>query len=302
MKSGVVENQIGQALVETRRTRLLRMLRAFGRLLWANPNLAFGLLILISVSTIAIVAPLIERYDPIELSVFERMQGPSSDHWFGTDHVGRDVYSRTIHGSRTSLLVASCVVVIVSVAGVLIGLTVGYNRRLDNVIMRVLDGIMAFPTLILALALMALLGSSVQNVIIAICVVDTPRMVRVVRASVLTLRDQEFVEAARAIGAPTSRILLRHITPNTYAPVMVQASLFFAQAIITEASLSFLGAGTPAFIPTWGNIIAHGRKYIQTAIWISLFPGIFLATTVLAVNMAGDALRDILDPRLRGRR
>ncbi|MDP2950343.1 MAG: ABC transporter permease [Chloroflexota bacterium] len=177
----------------------------------------------------------------------------------------------------------------------------GYSRAVDNVLMRFMDGLMAFPTLVLALALIALLGSSIQNVIIAITVVDSPRAVRVVRSCVLSLREQTFVEAARAVGVPTWRILFVHIAPNTLAPVMVQASFIFAGAIMTEAALSFLGAGSPPHIPSWGNLISQGRGYLQVAFWMIFFPGLFLALTVLAVNLVGDGLRDALDPKLRRR-
>ncbi len=183
-----------------------------------------GFLVMVIAATIAIFAPLIERYDPIELSPFERLSPPSAKHWFGTDATGRDIYSRTVHGARLSLSVAFSVVVLVSIAGTALGLLSGYSRRVDMVLMRFMDGLMAFPTLMLALALIALLGPSIQNVIIAISVVDTPRMVRIVRSAVLSLREQPFVEAARAIGVPTWRILFVHIAPNTIAPVTVQAT------------------------------------------------------------------------------
>ena len=280
-------------------------LATVARTLRKNPNLLGGTIVLAVMVTIAIItaspaAHLIARYDPQALSLVDRVKGPTGEHWFGTDHLGRDVYSRTMHGAKVSLIVATSVAVIVTIVGLAIGVTVGYSRKLDNIVMRFMDGLMSFPTLVLALALVATLGSSLPNVILVICVVDTPGMVRVVRGVVLSLRERSFVEASRAIGAPLPRILIWHIAPNTLAPVVVQASVYFAGAILTEAALGFLGVGTPEYIPSWGNIIARGREFIQVGFWISFFPGVFLALTILAANLIGDGLRDALDPRLRG--
>ncbi len=266
-----------------------------------NPNMLLGCVILAVVVAVALVSPYLTRTDPSELNPFERLQPPSADHWFGADHLGRDVFDRTLVGSRVSLLVGFSVGIITSVAGLGIGLIAGYYRRMDNVLMRFMDGLMAFPSLLLALALIAVLGASVFNVILVICVVDTPRMVRVVRGSVLTLREQQFVEAAYAIGTPAWRIMLRHIAPNTFAPVMVQATFIFALAIIVEANLSFLGAGVPPSIPSWGNIMGQGRTYLQIAVWVTFFPGLFLSLSVLSINLVGDGLRDTLDPRFARR-
>ena len=206
-----------------------------------------------------------------------------------------------MYGGRISLLVGFAVGGITTVGGLFIGLIAGYYRKVDNVVMRFMDGLMAFPTLILALALIAVLGASVQNVIIVITVVSVPRMVRVVRSSVLSLREQQFVEAARALGVPAWRILALHIAPNTLAPVMVQGTFVFALAVITEANLSFLGAGVPPTTPSWGNIMGQGRTYLQIAVWVTFFPGVFLSLTVLSINLLGDGLRDALDPKLRRR-
>jgi len=259
-----------------------------------------GIVMLVIVSVIAIISPFISG-DPLYMVVPDRMQGPSGDYWFGTDSLGRDVYTRTIHGTRISLIVGLSVAASTAAIGTVVGLVSGYVRRLDAVIMRIMDGLMAIPTILLGLALIAVLGASLQNVIIAIIVVDTPRMVRVVRGSVLSLREQTFVESARAIGAPVWRILFKHIAPNTVAPTIIQATYIFAVAILTEASLSFLGAGIPPVTPTWGNIMSEGRRFIQAAVWITFFPGVFLSITVLSVNLVGDGLRDLLDPRLRRR-
>ena len=281
--------------------------RSLFRILRANPNLAAGLAVLIVMSLIAIFtatpwAVKLARYEPTELSVRERVDRPSSSHWFGTDGLGRDVYSRTMHGAKTSLIVASSVALTVTVVGVALGVTVGYSRIADNIVMRIMDGMMSFPTLVLALALVATLGSSLLNVILVITIVDTPGMTRVVRGVVLSIRERPYVDAARMSGASLPRILAIHIAPNTLAPVIIQASVFFAGAILTEAALGFLGVGTPEFIPSWGNIIASGRIFIQVGFWIAFFPGVFLALTVLATNLVGDGLRDVLDPRLRGSR
>ena len=281
--------------------------RSLFRILRANPNLAAGLAVLIVMSLIAIFtatpwAIKLARYEPTELSVRERVDGPSSSHWFGTDGLGRDVYSRTMHGAKTSLIVASSVALTVTVVGVALGVTVGYSRIADNIVMRIMDGMMSFPTLVLALALVATLGSSLFNVILVITIVDTPGMTRIVRGVVLSIRERPYVDAARMSGASLPRILAVHIAPNTLAPVIIQTSVFFAGAILTEAALGFLGVGTPEFIPSWGNIIASGRIFIQIGFWIAFFPGVFLALTVLATNLVGDGLRDVLDPRLRGSR
>lgn len=279
--------------------------RATGRALRRNPNLMFGTAVLTIMALLALftatpAAKLIARYDPQALSLVDRVEAPTGEHWFGTDKLGRDVYSRTLHGSKVSLIVAISVALTVTVLGMVLGIIVGYNRTADNIVMRVMDGLMSFPTLVLALALIATLGSSLINVILVIVIVDTPGMTRVVRGVVLSLRERSYVESARAIGTPIFRILLRHIAPNTLAPVIVQASIFFAGAILTESALGFLGVGTPEYIPSWGNIISTGREFITINFWISFFPGIFLALTVLAANLVGDGLRDVLDPRLRG--
>ena len=271
------------------------------RALAKNPNMAFGFAILVIISFFTIFAGFIDRYDPIKLAPLDRLLAPSADHWFGTDTTGRDVYSRTIHGGRVSMLVGFSVAVLTVSSGMIIGLISGYNRKADMIIQRFMDAIMSFPTLLLALALIAMLGSSVTNVIIVITVVDVPRMVRVVRGQVLSLREVQFVEAARAIGAPTWRVLMLHVAPNIFAPVIVQATFVFAQAILVEAGLSFLGLGIPPELPSWGNILALGRTFIQTAVWIAFFPGLVLTITVLAINLVGDGLRDALDPKLARR-
>ncbi len=295
----IVTPTFGQRMVAWRRI-IFRTLRA-------NPNLAVGMTVLILMGSIAIFTATpwainLARYNPTELSVKERITRPNSAHWFGTDQLGRDVYSRTMHGAKTSLIVASSVAVVVSIVGMSLGVAVGYSRIADNIVMRIMDGMMSFPTLVLALALVAVLGSSLFNVILVISIVDIPGMTRLVRGVVLSIRERPYVDAARMSGASLPRILAIHIAPNTLAPVIIQTSVLFAGAILTEAALGFLGVGTPEFIPSWGNIISTGGKNIQVGFWIALFPGIFLALTVLSANLVGDGLRDVLDPRLRGSR
>lgn len=283
------------------RSRWTTGVRSAQRALLKNPNMLVGFVILAVISFFTIFAGYVDRYDPLKLDPLIRLDSPSAEHFFGTDNTGRDVYSRTIHGGRVSLLVGFTVALLTVCAGMVIGLISGYDRRADIVIQRFMDAIMSFPTLLLALALIAMLGSSITNVIIVITVVDTPRMVRIVRAQVLALREFQFVEAARALGAPTWRVLLLHVAPNTFAPVMVQATYVFATAILVEAGLSFLGLGIPPDLPSWGNGIALGRTYLQTAVWVSFFPGLVLTITVLAINLVGDGLRDALDPKLARR-
>lgn len=285
--------------------RVRKIITTVRRTLRTNPNLLAGtaiiaFMILLALLTFLPTKDLVARYNPQELALQQRVESPSSTHWFGTDSLGRDVYSRTLHGTKTSLRVGAAVAVLVTIVGVSLGVLVGYNRVADNIVMRFMDGMMSFPTLILALALVATLGSSLNNVILVIVIVDTPSMTRIVRAVVLSLRERTYVDAARASGASTKRILFFHIVPNTLAPVIIQASVFFGGAILTEAALGFLGVGTPDFIPSWGNIISSGRGYIRVGFWIAFFPGVFLALTVFAANLLGDGLRDVLDPRLRG--
>ena len=263
-----------------------------------HPTTAAGVVVIFLMVLIALLAPLLYTYDPTDIAGLERLRPPSAHHWFGQDFLGRDVYSRTLYGTRISLIVGFSVAAVTMIIAVFTGLLTGYIRRVDAVIMRFMDGLMAIPTVLLAIAMMAILGGSVQNVIIALTVVESPRAVRVVRASVLSLREETFVDAARAIGAATPRILIRHIFPGTMTPLIVQGTFICAAAILVEAVLSFLGAGTPPEIPSWGTMMAEGRRTISQAMWVIGFPGMFLTITVLGVNMAGDGLRDMLDPQL----
>lgn len=265
-----------------------------------NPTVVIGTSILALMAAVAIFAPWLAT-DPLYLNPIDRLKPPSKEFWFGTDHLGRDVYARTVFGTRISLTVGLAVATFSTAIGLAIGLVAGYIRIVDAIVMRIMDGLMAIPGILFAIALMALFGSSVQNVIIAITVPEVPRVVRLVRAVVLTIREQPFVEAAVASGTRLPTILVRHILPNIFAPLMVQATYVCASAVIVEALLSFLGAGTPPEVPSWGNMMADGRVYFQIKPWIILFPGICLALMVLTVNVLGDGLRDTLDPRIARR-
>ena len=260
--------------------------------------MVLGLVILAAMVAMAVLAPLLGTVDPLAVSPLRRLKPPSAVYWFGTDAVGRDVYSRTIYGGRISLGVGLSVAVFATATGLGIGVLTGFSRAADAILMRIMDGLMSIPPVLLAIALMALTRASVGNVIFAITVSEVPRVTRLVRGVVLTLRDQPFIEAAVASGSGVARILLRHILPNTIAPLLVQGTYICASAMITEAILSFIGAGTPLNVPSWGNIMAEGRALFQIAGYIILFPGLFLSASVLAVNLVGDGLRDALDPRL----
>jgi peptide/nickel transport system permease protein len=275
----------------------LRFRDAFRR----HPTAIVGALVLGAMVLAALLAPWLGTVDPQSLSPIQRLKSPSSGHWFGTDMLGRDVYSRVIYGSRISLTVGVAVAALSIGIGLAIGLVTGFIRWIDAVVMRVMDGLMSIPSVLLAIALMALTKASVGNVIIAITLAEVPRVVRLVRSLVLSLREQPYVEAAIAAGTNLPLILLRHILPNTVAPLLVQGTYICASAMITEAILSFIGAGTPPNVPSWGNIMAEARSMFQLASYLIFFPGLFLSLTVLAVNLLGDGMRDALDPRLARR-
>jgi peptide/nickel transport system permease protein len=258
-----------------------------------------GLLILVIIAALAILAPLIAPYSPSRLSVVNRLKPPSGIYWFGTDEFGRDVFSRTIYAGRLSLLVGASVVAFAAVFGVTLGLVAGFFRRLDTPIARIIDAMMAFPDILLAIALVAALGPSLVTVIVALGIVYTPRLARIVRASTLVIRELPYVEAARALGVPTWRIMTRHVLRNLVSPILVQGTFIFAYAMLAEAGLSFLGLGVSPEVPTWGTMIAAGRQYIGQADWMTLFPGIAIILSVLSLQMVGDGFRDLLDPRLR---
>ena len=267
------------------------------RVLARQPTFTVGVVVLVIIVLSGVLAPFWWTGDPLQMKPVQRLRPPSAERWFGSDHFGRDVYTRTLYGTRVSLVVGACVALVSLVLGTALGLVIGFYRRIDAVMMRVMDGLMAIPAILLALALMAMMRGSVRNVVIALVIPEIPRVIRLVRASVLSLREHTMVEAARALGVGTPRILLRYVLPALVAPLVVQATYICASAILFEAYLSFLGAGTPPHIPSWGNIMAEGKTYVQLAFWIILFPGLFLAATVLAINLVGDGLRELLDVR-----
>ncbi|PJI41940.1 ABC transporter permease [Ferrovibrio sp.] len=277
------------------------MRNLFGHSAFRNPSVLIGGSILLLLLAVSILAPLLTQYDPQAIAPRFRLKFPSDEFLMGTDMLGRDVWTRVVHGGRVSLLVSAVVAIIAISIGLAIGLTAGYIRWLDGPVMRTMDGLMAIPGILLAIALVSLSGASLLTVIIAIVIPEIPRVARLVRGVVLSIREEPYVEAAVGLGTPTVKILIKHILPNTIAPLIVQGTYICASAILVESILSFLGAGLPPEIPTWGNIIAEGRAVFQRAPWIILFPGGFLAVTILAVNILGDGLRDTLDPRMKKR-
>jgi peptide/nickel transport system permease protein len=266
-----------------------------------HPTIAVGGALLLIMVAMAVFAPYLGTTDPEALAAAQRLKWPSALYWFGTDMLGRDVYSRTVYGARVSLIVGISVALSSTGLGLVIGVVTGFNRWADAIVMRIMDGLMSIPGILIAIALMALTRASMANVIFAITVAEVPRVTRLVRGVVLTLREQPFVEAAVASGTSFIRTLTRHIVPNTLTPLLVQGTFISASAMITEAILSFIGAGTPPNIPSWGNIMAEGRSLFLVSYYIVLFPGIMLSITVLAINLLGDGLRDALDPRLARR-
>jgi peptide/nickel transport system permease protein len=269
---------------------------------WAarHKTIVAGGVILLVLVIVALVAPLLAG-DPLQFEPTNRLKRPSEGFWFGTDQFGRDVYSRVVYGTRISLIVGLSVAVLATISGLVLGVLCGYYRRVDAIVMRVMDGMMAIPAILLAIALITLMKASLLIVIVAITIPEIPRVVRLVRSVVLSVRARPYIDAAVASGTRNLTIMVRHILPNTVAPLVVQATYVCASAILTEAGLSFLGAGTPPEIPSWGNVISLGRTYFQIAPWIIFFPGILLAITVLAINLVGDGLRDMLDPRIARR-
>ncbi len=283
--------------------------------LWANASVRFGVLVLGFMLLMGLAAPWLGTVDPASMDynqvntvagttdVFVDADGNEIEHtfWFGTDHFGRDIYSRVVYGARVSLVVAVSAAILALLFGSLVGMLSGYFRAVDMALMRIMDGLMAIPAILLAIALVAALGANVTTVVVAIAVPEIPRVSRLVRSLVLTLREEPFVEAARALATPTPVILWRHILPNAMAPLIVQGTFVAASAVLLEAILSFLGLGLPPDIPTWGNIMAEGRVVFNQYPGLVLFPAAFLVPTVLAFNMLGDGLRDVLDPKFAKR-
>jgi peptide/nickel transport system permease protein len=267
------------------------------KIIYGNKGLMTGLVILAVLSLIALFGPIFTE-SPTSINPMVRIKPPSADMWFGTDPLGRDIFARSVWGGRISLSVGVAVAVIAVGFGLVLGLLAGYIRILDAIIMRVMDGLMAIPGILLAIALISLTGATLFTVIVAITIPEIPRVVRLVRSVVLTVREEAYVEAAIAAGTKLPSIMIRHILPNTIAPLIVQATYVCASAMLTESILGFLGAGIPPEIPSWGNIMSEGRTYFQLCPWIIFFPGVALGVTVMSVNIVGDGLRDTLDPRI----
>jgi peptide/nickel transport system permease protein len=266
-----------------------------------RPLPVIGAVLLVLLVLSAAAAPLISPFDPFEMNVVDRLLPPNETYWFGTDAYGRDIFTRTLYGGQVSLIIGASVAVASTIIGLVIGVIAGYFRLADAILMRIMDGLMAIPGILLAIGLMSLTRASMWVVIVAITIPEVPRVVRLVRAVVLSVREQVYIQAASAIGTRFPRLMIRHILPNTFAPLIVQATYIAASAVLVESYLSFLGVGTPPEIPSWGNIIAEGRLYVQIAFWNILFPSVFLALMVLSINILGDGLRDMLDPRLARR-
>jgi peptide/nickel transport system permease protein len=271
----------------------------WSRRLRRNRNVVIGATVFLLFLAVALLAPLISTHVPTRLNPANRLKAPSLKNLLGTDEFGRDVYSLVVYGSRVSLLVGGVTMAITSLGGIVIGLIAGYYRRLDLAIMRVMDGLMAFPAILLAIAFMAARGPGVWNVIVALSLVYMPRTALLVRSTVLSLRELDYVQAARALGRRDLAVAFGHILPNCLAPLLVQGTFIFAYAVLAEAILGFLGVGVPPYVPSWGNVIASGKNVIREALWVSLFPGITLTVAGLSLNLLGDGLRDTLDPRLR---
>ena len=267
------------------------------RLALRNKSVLWGSILLFAIALIAVIGPFLSA-DPVALNPMNRLKPPGESGFFGTDQLGRDVFSRVVTGARISLVVGLAVAVIAIVIGLVLGLVAGYIRLMDALIMRVMDGLMSIPAILLAIAMISLSGATLTTVIAAIVIPEIPRVVRLVRSVVLTVREEPYVEAAISAGTRTVLIMTRHVLPNTIAPLIVQATYICGSAMLTEAILGFLGAGIPPEIPSWGNIMSEGRTFFQLTPWIIFFPGICLAVTVLAVNIVGDGLRDTLDPRI----
>jgi peptide/nickel transport system permease protein len=268
-------------------------------LIFQRKSLLIGLAVLGIITTLAVLAPLIAPYAPNKLSVVNRLKPPNERWWFGTDEFGRDIFSRTIYAGQLSLLVGAVATLLAAAIGITLGLVAGFFRKADGIVARIIDAMMAFPDILLAISLVAALGPSLATVIVALGIVYAPRLARIVRASTLIIRELPYIEAARALGVPTWRIMIRHVLRNLVSPILVQATFIFAYAMLAEASLSFLGVGVSPEVPTWGTMIAAGRQYVGSADWMTLFPGIAIVLAVLSLQLVGDGLRDLLDPRLR---
>jgi len=285
------------AVIVGRSGRSSAMLRFIRR----NPEIAWGGFLLLVVAFLAVAAPLLGTVDPRAISTADRLKPPSAEHWFGTDMLGRDLYSRVLYGGRISLSIGVSAAALSAFLGSVIGLLSAFGAFMDAVVMRIMDGIMSIPAILLSIALMAVAGPSVENIILAITIVEAPRVARLIRGVVLSLRSQPYVDAAIAAGSSMPRIVVRHLLPGIVGPLTVQATFVWAMAMILEAALSFIGAGTPPSTPSWGNIMSDGKALWQVKPFLIFIPAGFLSVTLLAVNLLGDGLRDLLDPRLSKR-
>ena len=265
-----------------------------------NKLAVFGALLLLFLITVALLAPWVATHNPLKMNIKERLQPPSQAHFFGTDGYGRDLFSRVVYGAAIALRVGFLSIAVAMIAGIILGLISGYYRGwIDAIIMRIMDAILSFPIILLAIGIMAVLGAGFANLMIALGLVYTPRFARLVRSSVLSIREKEYIEAARVTGCSDFTILFVHILPNCWAPVIIQATISFGYAILWEAALSFLGLGAPPPSPSWGSLLADGKEVLTRAPWMTYFPGLAIAMAVLALNLFGDGLRDVLDPRIK---
>lgn len=277
-----------QSMIEYRHLMIKKFLK--------NKLAVVGLFIVILMAVLSVLAPVIAKYDPLEMEVLNRLKAPSAEHLFGTDNFGRDLWSRTLYGLRSSMLVGIIIAAASGIIGTVLGLLAGYFPKFDLIMMRVIEGIMAIPSMLMAIALMAALGATVQNVIIALTIVYIPSVAKIARGSVLSVKEQTYVEAIRSKGGSWLRILFKHIAPNILSPVIVQVTYIFASAILTESALSFLGVGIPAPAPSLGNILSDAKTVIFNAIWMTVYPGITMILLVVGINILGDGIRDVLDP------
>lgn len=277
-----------QSMIEYRNLMIKKFLK--------NKLAVAGLLVVILMALLSVLAPVIVKYDPLEMEVMNRLKAPSAQHLFGTDNFGRDLWSRTLYGLRSSMLVGIIIASASGIIGTVLGLLAGYFPKFDLIMMRVIEGVMAIPSMLMAIALMAALGATVQNVVIALTIVYIPSVAKVARGSVLSVKEQTYVEAIRSKGGSWVRILFGHIAPNILSPVIVQVTYIFASAILTESALSFLGVGIPAPAPSLGNILSDAKTVIFNAIWMTVYPGITMILLVVGINILGDGIRDVLDP------
>ncbi len=290
-------DQMDSALKQKKNSSL--WLDSLSRVVKSKTSL-IGLIIISLLIIIAAFAPQIATHSPTDQSIINRYQAPSAEHWLGTDELGRDIFSRLVHGSRITIQIGVITVGISMIVGVFLGAVAGYfGRWVDQIIMRLIDIMMAFPSILLAIALVAVLGKSLTNAMIAVGIVGVPHFARIVRSTVLSVKETEYIEASRVIGAKNGRILFSHVLPNCLAPIIVQATLTIGTAILDAAGLSFLGLGAQPPLPEWGAMLSDGRSALQTAPWVVMFPGFAILLVVLGFNLLGDGLRDALDPRLK---